>query len=228
MTSTSKTYVTNMEFVPAQKCRQSSTVLPSVLSLGQLFLIEENDTILFLISIYSSTHCRIDFSMCLERIKTYCLLGFQGLSCFAHPPDAPHLFYKLRKGCLSSGLDRTRTQQMLLLLALLSEKLTQKGYSPCVDNHIDLYTEDITCLNKIQFILEVQNFYVYDQGGWQVSLCSSVKNTVLHQRNHGFKKKPNLHHSSGYNLTYSVFLNRHWTRKVAMKFQKWLQHWRDF
>lgn len=98
---------------------------------------------------------------------------------------------------------------MLLFLTLWSKKLTQKGYSPCVDNHIDLYTEDRTCLNKIQFILEIKNRYVYHQRVWQVILCSSVGKTVLHYRNNGFKKKPDLHPSSGYSLTYSVFLNRH-------------------
>lgn len=198
-----------MKHFPAQKCRESNMVLPSVLSLEQLFLIEENDMILWLISIYSSTCCRIDFSMCLEGIRSYCLLGFQDLSCFADPPDAPDLCYKLRKGCISSGLDRTRTQQMLLLLALLSKKLTWKGCSPSLDDHIDLYTEDRTSLNKIQFILEIKNCYVHDQGVWQAILHSSVEKTVLHQRNHGFKKKPDLHPSLGYSLTYSVCLSSH-------------------
>lgn len=69
---------------------------------------------------------------------------------------------------------------MPLLLALLSKKLTSKGCSPCVDNHIDMYTEDRTCLNKIQFILEIKNCYVYDQGVWQVILWSIVEKTVLY------------------------------------------------
>lgn len=128
----------------------------------------------------------------------------------------------IRKDCLSKGLDKTTTQQMLLLLALSSKQLKEKGFfSHCVDNHIDLYKAERTWINKNPVYPPLK---VYEQEVRQGILYSSVKKHQCLNRQIMASRKHLI-----YILLQDALLcihysctKRHWSRKVAIDFEKWL------
>lgn len=85
----------------------------------------------------------------LDCLKSYSLFGLKFPSCFSHPGDSPHSHYKLRQGCLPKAqLEQGHSKCFYYWLCWVNSQTREAFFLCCVDNNIDLYKAERTCINK--------------------------------------------------------------------------------